>query len=228
MKNFLLNFVISLILALCITVYLYRPVYQNIKLGDSISDINTEIKGLNLPIKEELREILNMFLKLPFSRFQLCLKNDNRVYLIHSDSDKVFLFKTDDVSQLEDIKKIKIGAMDIELYYQEGFKKDEIYREIGQQKSCLVLDEKKLPYYASSTVSYHHISLGQTNECNLENLGKLLITRNVGNSYIDTSKSTISISPRWYLFLATLSAITTIFYPLINLIRKRLLKRSSK
>lgn len=217
MKEFLAKIIVSLLLATGLTIYLYWPIYQNIKLGNSISDISTEILRLNLPLGDEIKEVLDRFAQVPINRHQLCFKNDSRVYLIHSDSNRVgILFHTDDISRTSFATTSKIGAMAIELYYSDGSQKYENYREIGQPKQCKELDTTKLQHYASSTAFYRHARLSQTDELELEGLGRLVIGRIIGNSIIDTSQSSASIVPRWYLFWFTLLTLAVVFWKLIS------------
>jgi len=124
MKRFFIKLIVSFFLAMCLTIIIYWPIYQRIELNDSSSDISTEMKRLDLPIGQELKEVIINNSPIPLNRHQLCLKNDNRVYLIHTDSDYTgFLFKTNDISQQEDMRETEIGAMAIEIYYKDGLKR---------------------------------------------------------------------------------------------------------
>ena len=169
--------------------------------GNTICLPSAFFTRLDLPIKQELKEILDRSINLPIDRHQLCLENNNRIHFVHTDDE---LFRTPDISQTPEAKELNIGAMAIELYYSDGFEKDEIYRKIGQSKACIPLKIEKLQHYASSTVLYHYTLLSQTDEFYLEGLGKLSLTRIIANPYIDTNKSSAYIVPRWYLFLLTL------------------------
>src|SRR3989344_8244201 len=124
MKIFLLIFV-SFLLASILSIRVYNPIYQPLPLNDSISDISTEIKKLDFPLGEVVQEIMGSFIHLPTNRHQLCLLNHNRVYLIHSDSHSTgYEFRTNDISQREDGRKMEAGAMTIEMYYSGGLEKD--------------------------------------------------------------------------------------------------------
>lgn len=225
MKESLTKAVFSFLLAVGLTTYFYWPVYTNIKLDNSISDISTEIKRLNLPLGDEIKEILNRFAQIPINRHQLCLENNNRVYLIHADSERVGItFHTDDISRTPFGTTSKIGSMAIEMYYTDGSPKFENYREIGQPKLCKELDVQKLELYASSTALYRHARLKRTDELELEGLGKLVIGRIIGNSFIDTSNSKASIVPRWPLFWFTLITLSAIFWKLTGWVSHLLMR----
>lgn len=229
MKALLFKFLIAFCLALVFTILLYWPLYQKILLNNSNSNINTEINKLNLPISEEIKEILDRKIDLPIDRHQLCLKNNNRFYLVHVDSyiDGMPYFLTNDVSQTEYALKNKAGAMTIDLYYNNGLSKDEHYREIGQPKKCKKLNTEKLENYASSTIEYHHVGLPSLREeIDLGDQGRIVIIRDiVGGSYVDVANSSAYISARWNFFLMTLGTLYSIIQSVIigiNWILKRI------
>jgi hypothetical protein len=205
--------VLSLVLALFSTLYLYWPIWQKITLNNTESNQNDNvIKGLELPdflIKsDDIRNELNKKINLPFNRYELCLENKNRVYLKHSDSYKTGInFQTEDMGQDKLFKESKIGAMAINLYY-DGLPTDTNYREIGQPKLCITLNDKKLQHYASSTIQYHHVGLDLSDEFDLKEKGKVTIIRSIiGGSFIDTSQSSASIRAQWPNFIWTFFGI---------------------
>ena len=209
MNESLQKLILCFFLVLGLTIFFYWPMQQQIELNDSVSDISTEIKSLSLPIGNELREVLDRAINLPADMYQICLENNNRIYLVHTDNS---LFRTPDVSQSKDMREAHVGAMAFERDYLNGLEKEEIYREVGQPKLCRPLIKDKLEQYASSTVLYHHIRLGTKTELDLGDVGKILITRVIGNSYIDTSASSIVIVPRWYLFWLVVVTLTVLLY----------------
>jgi len=222
MKKIIIKTIVSFFIAVILTIIIYWPPYQRINLNDPTSEMGVEeIKRLNLPVGKELRDVIVNNFPIPLNRHQLCLKNNNSVYLIHVDSyDSGFLFKTNDISKREDIIETEIGAMAIEIYYQDELEKDSIYRKIGQPIACVPLKIEKIEYYASSTVFYHFIQLSRTDEFNLENLSTLQITRNVADYHIDTSKSSVIIIPKHYWFLFTLVVIVCGIYKIIPMLER--------
>jgi len=65
---------IAFLLALTITSVLYWPPYQKIPLDNQKGDLANEISRLDLPLGEEIKEILSSWVNLPLNRHQLCLE----------------------------------------------------------------------------------------------------------------------------------------------------------
>lgn len=220
-----LKLLIACLLALILTIFLYWPLYQKIPLDNSKSSINTEISTLSLPLGEDIREILDRKIDLPNDRHELCLKNENKVYLLHADSNTPgvpFIFATDDIARQDYGKQNNIGAMAIDLYYNNSLSKNDYYREVGQPRLCVKLDTNKLQDYASSTIVYRHVGLNRLEELDLGTQGKLRIMRSiVGGSFIDTSNSSAYIIARWQFFFITLVVLFTVLLAFINWLLKK-------
>lgn len=224
MKKFLLKSVIVFSLSLGITVFLYWPLYQKILLSNPRSNIDKEVNKIVLPLSDEVKEILDRKIDLPLNRHELCLKNQNGFHFIHSDSNisgAPFIFYTDDLNRQDYGKKVKLGAMAINLYYKNNLLKDEDYREFGQPKKCIILDAEKLKNYASSTIEYSYAGLNKLFEIDLGALGKLSCESPiVGGYFIDTTESSAYIIARWNFFLLTLGALILFFCAIINWLLK--------
>ncbi len=112
MKNYLIKSLSAFLLAPGLTILLYWPPYQKIPLGNYTSNIDSEINRLDLPLGEEVKEILDRKVDLPKDRHELCLKNKNKFYFIHADSNTPgtpFLFYTNDLNQNDFGKKMQIS-----------------------------------------------------------------------------------------------------------------------
>jgi hypothetical protein len=212
MKKKLIKYIIILLLTFGINFYLYWPIYKKIPLKNPESkNIDEIVKTLDLPIKEEIKEILNKKIDLPTNRHKLCLKNKNGFYLIHADSKQPLIFYTQDLNQSDFGKEVKLGAMAIKLSYQNNLPEDEIYREFGQPEKCIILDIEKLKNYASSTVEYSYTTINKQEELDLGQEGKISIQRKMtGGYYIETAKSSIYIIARWQYFILTFIGIYSI------------------
>jgi hypothetical protein len=174
-----------IIISLLITIFLYWPIYQKIKIQDSETKETTNIKILDLSKIEKYLPFLNI--NLPPIRHKFCFKNNNKVYLIHTDSKKPYIFRTDNVAQEKEIKENNVGAMEIAFRYND-FSSDEFYRKIGDNE-CKDFDVKKLRNLASSTIEYNHMHVSNISELDLKNGEKLVLGRILGNSFIDTKSS---------------------------------------
>ncbi|GEM_PF-2827118 len=194
------NLILCFALSLGFTVWLYWPLYQRIDLENSIS--KQEIERISLPINEEISRILeDRGVYFPFSTHQLCLLNRNRVYLVHADSP---LFRTQDVSRAENIQETQAGAMAIWLYYSNTRKPDDLYKKVRQNLlPCLALNNEHLKNFASSTIEYRHIGLREVAEIDFENQGKILMTRDVAKSEIDTNHSWVALIAIPFNFILT-------------------------
>lgn len=224
MKRQSLKLGIVFLIALGLTVFLYWPVYQRILLTNSKSDIDTEINRLDLPLGDDIKEILDRKIDLPPNRHELCLLNRNQIHLIHADSSSgPYTFYTDDISQSDIAKSNNVGAMAIKINYDNGQASDEIYRNATAEKLCLTLQTSKLRNYASSTIEYHHFGFGMLEEFDLGEKGKIQISRPVvGASLINTQQSSVFIIARWKFFLLTLGVLFTLVLLVVNWILKRL------
>lgn len=224
MKKHLLKPAVAFFLALGLTVFMYWPVYQKISLSNQTSNIDQEVSRLDLPLGEDIKEILDRSIQLPQNRHKLCLKNRNGFHFIHADSNSPgvpFLFYTNDLNQNEFGKVNKLGAMAVNLYYRDNSAKDLLYREFGQPRECLTLEATKLKNYSSSTIEYSYVGLNQQAELDLGDQGRLAIFRSlVGGYFIDTSKSSVYIVARWEFFLLTLITLFGILYTVIKLLMK--------
>jgi hypothetical protein len=205
----------SLILAFIITGFLYWPLYQKIPLNNSNFGVNQEVSKIELPLGDDLKEILNGNLGLPLNRHELCLVNRNGFRFFHADSNSPgvpFTFYTDDLNKSDFGKNNKLGSMAIHLYYHNGLLEDQVYRELNSPKYCLQLETKKLREYASSTIEYRYLGLARLEELNLGEKKKVSIIRNiVGGYFIDTSNSSAYIIFRWKFFLVTFVILFGIF-----------------
>ncbi|OHA83530.1 MAG: hypothetical protein A2937_00270 [Candidatus Yonathbacteria bacterium RIFCSPLOWO2_01_FULL_47_33b] len=213
---------ISATLALVLTTFLYWPVYQRFPLDGFSIGIDQEINKIDLPIGEDIKEILNGSLYLPFNKHEMCLVNKNSFRFFHADSNSPgvpFTFYTDDLNKSDFGKSNKLGSMAVRLYYQNGLSVDEIYREFNSPQKCFQLETKKLKEYASSTIEYSYLGLARMEELNLDGGRKISVVRNlVGGYAIDTSSSSIYIRARLVFFLATFLALSFVFFKLITLI----------
>lgn len=223
MKKYLIKSIFAFLLALGLTALLYWPLYQKIPLGNSTSNIDSEVSRLDLSLGDEIKEILDRKIDLPKDRHELCLKNQNGFHFIHADSNTPcapFLFYTNDLNQNDFGKKNKLGAMAINLYYQNNLPEDENYREFGWPKKCIVLDTTKLKNYASSTIEYSYLVLNRQEEFDLGSQGKLSVLRPVAGYFVDTAKSSAYIIARWKFFLLTLGALFVILFTLFSWLLK--------
>lgn len=216
--------IISFSLALCLTIWLYWPLYQKIQLSNAKTNIDDEVSRLDLPIGEEIKEILDRKIDLPKDRYELCLKNNNKFYLIHADSDSSgvpFYFYTNDLNKQDFGRKNNLGAMAINLYYNDNQSNDKIYREVGQSRDCIVLKDDKLRNYASSTIEYRYVSMGKLEELDLGEKGKFTLLRSlVGGYYVDTKDSSTYIIARWKFFLITTGTLWLVLFIILNQISK--------
>lgn len=183
---------------LTLAALLFWPIYKPIDLVSSESVKEEDVKVLSIPVDEDLLGILGIH--LPGERHRLCLVNKNRVFLVHNDNYP--LFKTPDLSRSSYVKESQIGAMAVELYFNDGTK-DDIYREIGEPRKCIKLGSRKLQNLASSSVLYRHVSLKENAEIDLGDATSVIIGRLIARSLIDTSDSsaTIMADPK-YFFLS--------------------------
>lgn len=225
-KYLLMKTSVALLLAVGLTVFLYWPLYQKIPLTNSKSDIGKELNELDLPLNEDIQEILDRKIDLPRDRHELCLENRNRVYLLHADSNTKgvpFTFHTDDISQHDISKGNSVGAMAMHIYYQNDLPSDEIYRNLGQTKGyCLKLEASKIARYASSTIEYRHIGFDRWEGYDLGEQGKIAILRPiVSSSIVDTTLTSAYIIARWKFFLITLGVLFAIFLTFINWLLKK-------
>ena len=211
---------ISFILAIILTVLLYRPLYQGIPLSNFNFGLDQKVSKTVLPIDSDLKEILNGVLQLPFDRHKLCLVNKNAFRFFHADSNSLgvpFTFYTDDLNKSDFGKNNKLGAMAIRLYYYDGFSVDQIYREFNSPKGdCLQLETKKIKGYASSTIEYSYLGLARLEELNLGDGKKVSIMRSVVGGYeVDTSNSSAYIIFRWQFFLVTFIILFSMFFNIV-------------
>lgn len=225
-KMKVLKFLLSFFPALGLTVFLYWPIYQNVPLDDLTSNLDQEVRALDLPLEKDIKEILNRSIQLPQNRHELCLKNENGFYFIHTDSNSPgipFNFFTNDLNQDNFGKTHKLGAMGITFYYQDNSKENMNYREFGWPKKCIVLETSKLKnYFASSTIEYSYMGLNRLEEFDLGEQGKLRIGRPIARGYfIDTSKSSVYIIARWKFFILTFIALFGIIFGVIKLLTKK-------
>lgn len=209
---------LSFLLALVSTIYFYWPLNQEISLVNSESDLNNKLIKLNLNLEEEVKEIMDRLLNIPVERHKLCLKNRNKIYLVHIDSnipEMPFTFKTDDISQINFSKDNDVGAMDINFYYNNNSEKDYVYKRIGDLEGKCI---KKLQNYASSTITYHHVSGLELTQELVNNQGKLLKTTRqiIGKSIIDSTDSLLSIKAKMEFFYMTLLTLWGLFFLLIR------------
>lgn len=222
MKKYLSKPVIALFLALGLTVFMYWPVYQKILLSNQTSNIDKEVSRLDLQLKEDIKEILDRSIQLPPNRHELCLKNRNGFHFIHADSNSSgvpFIFYTNDLNQNEFGKVNKLGAMAVNLYYEDNFPKDSLYREFGYPRECITLEATKLKNYSSSTVEYSYVDLNKQTDLDLGDQGRLAVFRSIVGGYsIDTSKSSIYIVARWEFFLLTFITLFGILFTVIKLL----------
>lgn len=224
MKKFVLKVIIAFILALVLTVALYWPIYQRVPISNQKTNVDQEVSRLDLPLGEDIRDILDRSIQLPIDRHELCLKNRNGFHFFHSDSNSPgvpFVFYTDDLNQQEYGKANKLGAMDINFYYQDGTSEVLLYREFGWPMECQKLETVKLKKYASSTIEYSYVGLNRLEELDLGENGKIALLRSiVGGYFIDTSKSSVLIIARWEYFLWTLGILFGFIFAAIKYISK--------
>jgi hypothetical protein len=226
------NVIISTLLALLFTVYLYWPLYQRLPIANYEADFYTQIQNIDFPIGDEIAEVLNRLNILPFDRHQLCLENNNQARLLHADSgitEPPLVFFTEDISKIDLFKENRIGAMAITLHYNNDLTDDPVYREIGQPKKCIILKAEKLRGYASSTIVYKGLGLSVTEELDLGEAGKFKVPRDVVKStLIDTKNSIATIVPRWHLLILTLSTLFGIVYGSIDWVLPKIIERVKK
>ena len=224
MKKYLLKLTISFLLALGLTVFLYFPIYQKVSLSNQTSSTDQEISKLDLPLGEDIREILGGYIQLPLDRHKLCLKNNNGFQFIHADSYSPgipFYFYTDNLNQHDFGKTNKLGAMAIRFYYKDNSSEILLYSGAGDPKTCLKLEIAKLKKYASSTIEYSYIGLKRLEKIDTGGQGKLAILRSIVRGYfIDTSKSSVIIVARWEFFLATLVSLFFILLSVSKIVPK--------
>ena len=217
-------FMVASVLALAVTIFLYWPIYQKIQLNDQSSNVDQEVRRLNLPLGEDIKEILDRGIQLPLDRHEICLENRNRFHFFHSDSNSLgvpFMFYTNDLNQNNFGKINKLAAMGITFYYQDYTSENLLYREFGSSKECNRLEIEKLNKYASSTIEYSYVGLNRLEELDLGENGKLAILRSiVGGYFIDTSKSSLLIVARWEFFLLTFVILLGLFFTAIKYISK--------
>ncbi|MEK7125510.1 MAG: hypothetical protein AAB880_01200 [Patescibacteria group bacterium] len=178
---------------------------------------------MELPLKEEIKEILDRKIDLPRDRHELCLENKNRFHLLHADSDIKggLIFYTNDLAQSNYGKENNLGAMAIKLFYNNNLLADDNYEKVGDLKKCIKLETAKLQNYASSTIEYGTISVNRLEELDLGEQGKFTIGRRVvGGHYIDTADSSAYISARLKFFLITLVTLFGFFSLFVNWISK--------
>jgi len=217
-----LKYTTAFLLALGLTVFLYWPIYQKIPLINQTSNIDQEVNRLDLPLGEDIREILDRSIQLPSNRHELCLRNANGFHFIHADSNSpgiTFSFYTNDLNQNDFGKTNKLGAMGINIYYQDNSSGVLLYREFDQPKKCMILETAKLKNYASSTIEYSYAGLNMQAELDLGERGKLVVFRSVvGGYFIDTSRSSAYITARWEFFLLTLVILFGILLTIMKLL----------
>jgi hypothetical protein len=228
----LLNLVTASFLALGLTVLLYWPIYQKVHLENLSPNIDREVSKLDLPLEEDIREILGNSLQVPVNRHELCLKNRNGFHFIHADSNSSgvpFLFYTQNLNLHEYGRKNKLGAMGINFYYHNSLPEVMLYREFDWPRDCKTLDMRKLETFASSTIEYSYVGLNRLEELDLGEKGKLTINRLiVGGYYIDTSKSSVYIIVRWKFFLVTFLLLFLLINKALPWIVERTNRKSNK
>lgn len=229
-KGFL-RYAVAIMMAIAITAYLYWPIYRTVRLNDVNSNIDSEVSRLDLPINEEIKEILDRKIDLPRNRHELCLKNMNGFHFIHADSNTLgvpFHFYTNDLN-LEDFgHKNKLGAMAIYLFFQDGLLRDEIYSEFGQPRKCIILDNQKLKRFASSTVEYSFIGLNRLEELPVGSGEKLWLQRPIVGGYsVDTTKSSLYIVARWNFLVLTFIALLVLCFFLSKYVVQCLIRSCS-
>ena len=202
------RFLIYIFPPLFLTALIYWPLYKKINFDDSESNVDYEIKKVEIPIPEEILGFLNV----PINRKQLCLINRNGVYLIHTDND---LFTTPDISRTQEAKERNAGAMAIQLYYSDGQEKFENYKRVGEW-GCQTLENKRRQHFASSTILYSHMSVLNTSELDLGEFGKIVLGRTVGNSFVDTRRSWAFIVPRWHFLLVSVALFLYGWYQFLD------------
>lgn len=219
MKENLLKASMAFLLSLGIAVFLYWPIYQKIPLDNlkQENQNNIDIKiNRDFPLGERIEGMVSRTFGVPLdSRHELCLKNRNKFYFFHSDSrtpEVPFDFYTNDLNQQEYGRKNKLGAMAISLYFQNGFEKDEIYREFGQPIKCIKLEIDKLENYASSTIEYSFVFINRLQGFDIQKQEKLIMSRPIIKGYfIDTTDSWAFIIARWDYFVLTVGLLFSIF-----------------